>query len=234
VTSPVARVAFDISHTGWSIDSYYGQFREFYIELTNNDISVTEIRNSSQTTLSFLQEFDSIVILDPCVYNVNESNPLNPEPFTLPFSAQETQAYEDYFDSGGGIFVSTLSESATNLSEVNDFLSWTGFSIMDFEIPSSGVDPILVDDLDTHIITSGVSGFHYLGARISIPGDGNRLARYQMMPVMGYKEGGGGGRLVVTGTNYLIDNYAFLGEYGEADNALMSLRIVLWTAGLLV
>jgi hypothetical protein len=234
VTSPAARVAFDISHTGWSIDSYYGQFREFYKELTNNDISVTEIRNSSETTLSFLQQFDSVVILDPCVYNVNETNPLNPEAFTLPFSAQEIEAYEDYFDSGGGIFVSTLSESATNLSEVNDFLSWTGFSIMDTEIPSSGDDPVFVDNLDTHIITSGVTGFHYLGARIFIPVDGDRLARYQMMPVMGYKEGAGGGKLVVTGSNYLIDNYAFLGEYGDGDDALMALRIVLWTAGLLV
>jgi len=233
VTNPVARVAFDISHTGWSIDSYYGQFRELYKELTANDISVTEIRNSTETTLSFLQQFDSVVILDPCVLNVNETNPLNPEAFTLPFSTQEIQAYEDYFDSGGGIFVSTLSESTTNITEVNDFLSWTGFSIMNTEIPSSGDDPVLVDDLDTHIITSGVTGFHYLGARVFIPVDGDRLARYEMMPVLGCKEGAGGGKLVVTGTNYFIDNYAFNGEYGTADDALLALRIVLWTAGLL-
>jgi hypothetical protein len=234
VTDPIARVAFDISHTGWSIDSYYGQFREFYKELTANDVSVTEIRNSSEATLSFLQEFESVVILDPCVYNVNETNPLNPVAFTLPFSTAEKQAYEDYFDSGGGIFVSTLSASTTNITQINDFLDWTGFNVTTFELPSSGSDPILVDNLDPHIITSGVGGFHYLGATITIPADGDHLAQYGGMPVMGYKEGAGGGKLVITGTNYLLDNYAFLGEYGEADDALIALRIVLWTAGLLI
>lgn len=235
VTSPVARVAFDISHTGWSIDSYYGQFREFYKELIDNDISVTEIRNSSETTLSFLQEFDSVVILDPCVYNVNETNPLNPEAFTLPFSSSEKAAYEDYFNSGGGIFVSSLSSGATNLTQLNNFLDWSGFEIIDSEIPSSSeTDPIIIDNIDTHIITQGVSGFHYLGAPISIPSGGNRLARYGAMPVMGYLEGGGGGRLVVTGSNYMIDNYAFLGEYGPGDDALIALRVVLWTSGLIV
>ncbi|MHA2077689.1 MAG: S8 family peptidase [Candidatus Thorarchaeota archaeon] len=233
VTNPLARIAFDISHTGWSIDSYYGQFREFYKELTANDISVTEIRNSSKTTLSLLQEFDSVVILDPCVYNVNETNPLNPTPFTLPFSTVEKQAYEDYYNSGGGIFVATLSSDFTNTTQVNDFLSWTGFNITTLSLPA-GTDPAFVDNLAPHIITSGAGGFHYIGATIDIPADGHSLATYGGMSVMGYKEGAGGGKLVVTGTNYLLDNYAFLGEYGPGDDALIALRIVLWTAGLLI
>jgi subtilisin family serine protease len=44
------RVAFDISHTTWSIDTIYGQFRELYKKLTSNSISVTELRNTSQIT----------------------------------------------------------------------------------------------------------------------------------------------------------------------------------------
>ncbi len=233
VTDPAARVAFDISHSGWSIDSYYGQFREFYKELTSNDISVTEIRNSSATTLSVLQNFDSVVIIDPCVLSLNETIPTAPTTYSLPFSETEKQAYEDYFDSGGGIFVVTLGSSTTNITQVNDFLSWSGFSLMLNEV-SSGDDPILIDDLDPHIITSGVSGFHYLGATINIPPDGSRLARYYGgLPVMGYKEDVSGGKMVITGSNYLIDNYAFLGEYGSADDALIALKIVLWTSGLL-
>ncbi|MFW9982264.1 MAG: S8 family serine peptidase, partial [Candidatus Thorarchaeota archaeon] len=144
VTEPIARVAFDISHSTWSIDSYYGQFREFYKELTANDISVTEIRNSSETTLSYLQEFDSVVILDPCVYDLNETNPFDPTPYTLPFSNEEKQAYEDYFDSGGGIFFVGLSSESTNITQVNDFLSWSGFSFTSLEVPS-GSDPEFID-----------------------------------------------------------------------------------------
>ncbi len=234
VSDPKARIAFDISHTDWSIDSYFGQFREFYKELTANDISVTEIRNSSATTLSLLQEFDSVVILDPCVYDVNETIPTAPAPYSLPFSTVEKQAYEDYYNLGGGVFVVSLSSSSTNITQVNDFLNWTGFSLMDTEV-SSGSDPLFIDsdNLDAHIITSGVSGFHYLGATIQIPIDGHRLAQFGSMPIMAYKEGVGGGKIVITGSNYLLDNYAFLGEYGPGDDALIALRIVFWTAGLL-
>jgi hypothetical protein len=235
VSDPIARIAFDISHTDWSIDSYFGQFREFYKELTANDISVTELRNSSATTLSLLQEFDSVVILDPCVYDVNETIPTAPFPYSLPFSTVEKQAYEDYYNLGGGVFVVTLSSSSTNITQVNEFLNWTGFSLTDTEV-SSGSDPLFIgiDNLDAHIITSGVNGFHYLGATIQIPVDGDRLAHFAGMPIMAYKEGGGGGRIVVTGSNYLLDNFAFLGEYGPGDDALIALRIVLWTAGLLI
>jgi hypothetical protein len=230
----ITRVAFDISHTTWSIDSYYGQFREFYRELSANDISVTEIRNSSATTLGVLLQFDSVVILDPCVYDFNETIPSDVTVYTLPFSGAEKQAYEDYYDAGGGIFLATLGETFTNLTQVNDFLSFSGFALTATEVPSL-TGTAFIDDLDTHIITSGVSGFHYSGATVNIPIDGTRLAKYHpSAPVLGCKEGVGGGRIVVTGTNFFIDNYALLGEYGEGDNALIALRIVLWTAGLLV
>lgn len=234
LSTAIARVAFDISHSSWSIDSYYGQFREFYKELTANDISVTEIRNSTATTLSVLQQFDSVVILDPCVYDYNETIPTAATAYSLPFSESEKTAYEDYYDSGGGIFLAALGESFTNITQVNDFLSFSGFELTAMEIPS-GMGTAFIDDLDTHIITSGVSGFHYSGATVNIPIDGTRLARYPpSAPVLGCKEGVGGGRIVVTGTNFFIDNYALLGEYGVGDNALIALRIVLWTAGLLV
>jgi hypothetical protein len=68
VGTPVARIAFDISHSTWDIDTTYGQFREYYKYLEDHDISVSEIRNSTATTNSSLHEFDAVVILDPCVY----------------------------------------------------------------------------------------------------------------------------------------------------------------------
>ncbi|MBY8998397.1 MAG: S8 family serine peptidase [Candidatus Thorarchaeota archaeon] len=232
LSSAIARVAFDISHSSWSIDTSYGQFREFYKELTANDISVTEIRNSTATTLAVLQQFDSVVILDPCVYDYNETIPTVATPYSLPFSGAEKTAYAAYYDAGGGIFLATLGSSFTNITQVNDFLSFTGFELTAVEVPS-GTDPALIVDLENHIITSGLSGFHYLGATLNIP-LANRLASFHpAATVMGYKESVGGGKIVVTGTNFFIDNYALLGEYGVGDNALIAYRIVLWTAGLL-
>jgi len=234
VGTAIARVAFDISHTPWDIDSIYGQFREFYKILVDNDISVTEIRNSSATTNISLHEFDAVVILDPCAYSANETNPAHTTAYYLPYSENEIQAYEDYYNSGGGIFVASLSNSSINVTALNEFLSWTGFAFTGYEVPN-GAYPTLIDSIESHIITSGINGFHYLGATISIPGDGEELALYGTAPVMGCKEGAAGGKIVVTGSNFMLDNYGLLGLYdGPDNNGLLALRIVLWCAGMLV
>ncbi|MCJ7817740.1 MAG: S8 family serine peptidase, partial [Candidatus Thorarchaeota archaeon] len=128
VGTAIARIAFDISHTPWDIDTIYGQFREFYKVLVENDVSVTEIRNSTTTTNSSLHEFDAVVILDPCAYSVNETSPANVTSYFLPFSDNETNAYEDYYNSGGGIFIAGLSNSSINVTSLNTFLNWTGFT----------------------------------------------------------------------------------------------------------
>lgn len=233
VGTAIARIAFDISHTPWDIDTIYGQFREFYKVLVDNDVSVTEIRNSSATTNSSLHEFDAVVILDPCAYGANETDPTDVTSYFLPFSENEKQAYEDYYNSGGGIFVAGLADTSLNVTSLNEFLSWTGFALTSNQVPS-GDDPVLIDRIDSHIITSGINGFHYHGATISIPIDGERLARYGAMPIMGYKEGVNGGKLVITGSNFFLDNYGLLGLYsGADDNADLALRIVLWCAGML-
>jgi len=174
------------------------------------------------------------VILDPCSYSANETNPLDVTSYYLPFSEAETQAYEDYYNSGGGIFIAALSEDTLNVTSLNEFLGWTGFSLNPSQVPS-GDTPTVIDMIEPHIITSGISGFHYLGATLDIPGDGHELARYNGMPVLGYKEGTQGGKLVITGSNFMLDNYGLLGLYdGPADNALLALRVVLWCAGVLI
>jgi len=235
VGTAVARIAFDISHTPWDIDTIFGQFREFYKVLVDNDVSVTEIRDSSTTTNSSLHEFDAVVILDPCAYAANETIPTDVTSYFLPFSENETKAYEDYYNSGGGIFVAALADTSINVTSLNEFLDWTGFSLTSLQVPS-GNDPVLIDRIDSHIITSGINGFHYHGATITIPTlDGKRLARYGGLPVMGSKEGANGGKLVITGSNFMLDNYGLLGLYsGADDNAQLALRIVLWCAGMLI
>jgi hypothetical protein len=233
VGTPVARVAFDISHSPWDIDTIYGQFREFYKEMVYNNISVTEIRNSTATTLAVLQQFDAVVLLDPFAYGTNETDPEQVDQFSIPFSTSERQAYEDYFNGGGGLFVVGLSDTSINRTDFNDFLNWTGFSMTQLEVPP-GNTPVIISDISPHTITLGINGFHYLGATLVVPTttNGTILARYEGMPVMGCDEGTGGGRIVVTGSNFMIDNWGLLGQYGTPnDNAYLAYRIVLWCAG---
>lgn len=226
VHTPIAKVAFDISHSTWDIDSHYGQFREFYKELVNNDISVTEIRGS--VTLGVLEQFDSVIILDPGVFDANETIPTDVTAYSIAFSADEKIAYEDYYNGGGGIFLATLGDSYANITDVNDFLNFSGFGLNPVELPS-GSDPALVTEINSHIITSSVTGFHYSGATVHVPGDGTWLGRFNPAAnALGCKEGPGGGRIVVTGTNFFIDNYGLTGQYGAGDDALLALRIVLW------
>ena len=127
-----------------------------------------------------------------------------------------------------------LSNSSINATALNEFLDWTGFAFTASRVPNGDI-PTLIDMIDPHIITSGINGFHYLGATISIPIDGFTLAYFNSSAVMGCKEGTEGGKLVVTGSNFMLDNYGILGLYdGANNNALLGLRIVLWCAGLLV
>ena len=88
----VARVAFDISHSTWAIDTTYGQFRQLYTVLTGSGISVSEIRRGTNITAEYLSQYDAVLILDPCVYNSNESDPYNEEEVFYSFTENETNA----------------------------------------------------------------------------------------------------------------------------------------------
>ncbi|MHA1480673.1 MAG: S8 family peptidase [Candidatus Thorarchaeota archaeon] len=227
----IARIAFDTSHTTWPIDTSYGQFKELYIKLVSNDISVTEIQDSSLISSSYLDQFDAVFLLDPCAWDINETDPTNLHLISFPYSEQETLAYEEYFLNGGGIFVTALSNDSLDISSLNEFLDWTGFSLGYQSVPSSG-SPVLIDDLYAHAITAGVQDFDFVGASVRHNASGFTLARYGITSVLACMEGSGGGRIVVTGTNFFIDNWGILGEYSSSDNDILSLKIALWLSQL--
>jgi hypothetical protein len=227
---PVARVAFDISYTTWSIDTIYGQFRELYTLLTDNEISVTEIRDSSEITLSYLQEFDGVLILDPFAWDVDESTPLSPDLFSLDFTISEKQAYEDYFDAGGGIFIAALSNATLDISKLNSFIDWSGISLDFDQIPLIG-NTLEVVNLYTHPITSGISSFDYNGAGLNVPGYADVLARGAGHELLAALETTG--RLVVTGSNFMVDNWALLDEYHSMENDDLALQIIQWICELI-
>ena len=232
VSEPVARVAFDISHTPWSIDTIYGQFRNFYVELTSNDISVTEIRDGAQTTLATLQEFDAVVILDPCAWELNDTTPSSVTVFSIPFTENEKAAYEAYYESGGGIFVAALSNDSLDIASVNDFLSWSGFAIGYTRVPSQG-DPIEITQIESHIITAGVESFDFYGGIVTMHENATALAYRSASIVLASMQDDSGGRIVVTGTNFFIDNWGMLGMYAADDDALLALRIMSWVSQLI-
>ncbi len=232
LAEPRAKIAFDISHTLWAIDSIYGQFREFYLLLTHNNISVTEIRYRTNITLDLLQQFDAVVVLDPCVWDVNETDPLNPVLFSLTYNDSEIQAYHEYYDAGGGIFVVGLSNDTLDVNSLNEFLAWSNFSL-DYSRIDMNDNPVGIEDIAAHSITDGVTSFDYLGAPIVVPSEGIVVASYMGLPVLGILEGANNGRIVVTGTNYFIDNWGLNGRYISIEDDILAYQIVQWIAGML-
>jgi hypothetical protein len=226
------KIAFDISHTTWTIDSVYGQFRELYKLLTKNDISVTEIRSGQDVTSDYLSNFDAVFILDPCAYDINETDVVNPSIISIPFSTEEIQAYEQYFNNGGGIFVAALDNSTLNVAALNDFLSWTGMTLTFTGFPSNA-NTVAVTNIAVHPITVGVGSFDFNGAPLNVNSSVSVLGRYAGYPVLGCLQGAGGGRIVVTGTNFFIDNWGITGTspYLSHDNDILALRIALWLVG---
>jgi hypothetical protein len=232
VSTAAARVAFDISFTTWWMDTTYGQFRDFYKLLTQNNISVTEIRDESVTTLSYLQLFDAVVLLDPFVWDDNETDPLIYETFSMPFAPETKQAYQDYYDSGGGFFVTGLSNTSLDVAKLNDFIDWSGYSLS-FSLVADGTSPVEVTQVTAHTITMGVGSFDYLGAAVNEPAGATTLGRYGGNDLLSAMEGAGGGRLIVTGTNYFIDNWGINGDYASTSNDRLSLRVIQWLVGII-
>jgi hypothetical protein len=222
-----ARVAFDISHTTWSIDTIYGQFREFYKKLTANSISVTELRNSTEITYSLLSTFDAILLLDPCVWDINESDAFNPSVFSVPFSDSEITAYHQYYNSGGGVLVVALSNDSLDVDSLNYFLSWTNFSLTNDRV-GIGDSPVLVTEITAHPTTVGVFDFDYLGAPINVPAGATTLGKDGFDPVLACLQGAGGGRIVVSGSNFEFDNYGMTRQYLSSYDPVLALNIVLW------
>ncbi|MEM2143109.1 MAG: S8 family serine peptidase, partial [Candidatus Thorarchaeota archaeon] len=228
VVDPIARVAFDLAHTSWDIDSTYGQFKELYIELVTMGISVTELTDMSVITLPVLSEFDAVIILDPCVWNLNDTDPFNPYEVSIRFSESERDAYRDYFLNGGGIFVAALSNRSLDVDSLNEFLQWSGFSLNYDTIATAQDDPVLVTTLMPHPVTVGVSSFDYLGASINVPVGGTVLATHNTKSVLGCLENAGGGRIVVSGTNFFIDNWGMRGQYSSLYDRTLAMNIVRW------
>ncbi|TXT56023.1 MAG: hypothetical protein BAJATHORv1_30407 [Candidatus Thorarchaeota archaeon] len=232
LTDPVARVAFDNTHTTWDIDTKYGQFREFYKKLVGNSISVEHITDRADITLSNFNRYDGIIMLDPCAWDVDDSDATSRFLFSIPFTPDEIQVYQDYYENGGGLFISALSNESLDISSLNDFLDWAGLELASDKLP--GADAVAeVSNLANHDITDGVDSFDFVGAPFSASGTATVLATLQSRAVLVSNTHSSGGRMVVTGTNFFIDNWGMLGEYNSNDNDILALQVIQWITGLI-
>lgn len=246
----IAKIAFDVSHTPWSIDSVYGQFREFYEIATDVGIAVEEIVWPSNITLPLLLEYDAVVILDPCAYDAHYLNDTLVRDFRR-YTSTEIIAYREYWESGRGLFIVGMANDSIHLSAANALLSQFGMVFNYDRLPQirmaiSNVESTLsIDKFMEHPVTQGIDSIDYSGCSINVIGDAFPLAwttvrvengplgQHENRTVIAGLSGEDGARLICSGSNYFVDNWALLGRYSSDKNSKFVRQILFWLIGLI-
>jgi hypothetical protein len=240
-------VAFDISHTAWAIDSIYGQFRQLYRILTKIGIAVDEIRTPSDLTLDTLSRYDAVFVLDPCAW-AYEVNGFAYETIGLySYTQQHLDAYSDYFDSGGNLFLVGMSNSSLDHSAANELFAQFNLTLNQDDIPSitiivNGVSSTeLITEMIEHPITDRVDKFDFNGCSLNYSGSGYEIAwkdvvwqdhngtyHSEKRAVLVGLENANGGRLIASGSNFFLDNWALNNLYRSDQDLRFVLQSAYW------
>jgi hypothetical protein len=251
VGRPLARIAFDISHTPWMMDSIYGQFREMYSLLTSAGIAIEEIRFESEITVGTLQRYDAIIILDPCAWSYSYESGSVQMMSAPTYSQSEKDAYLEYWESGGSILVVGMGNRSLDLNSANELLGLFGLSLNYDRIPGititvNGVSStLLITDLMEHVTTESVGAFDFVGCSVNYTGNAYSLAQVEVSyldnhsvvqtqnhTVMAALEGPSRARMIVSGTNFMFDNWGVKGLYQSDKNDRFILQMVYWLIGI--
>jgi hypothetical protein len=247
--APHKTVAFDISHTPWPIDSSFGQFRELYHTLTKVGIAVDELRYPENITQDVFSKYDAIFLLDPCAWGyLVDSNGIDFLKTSIyDYDAEEIAAYENYYDQGGSLFFTALSNNSIDHHAVNDLFSAFNLTLNNDTLPVISIvingmqNTELVTDMIDHVVTRLIDSFDYNGCSLNYTGDAFEMAWVEVMDqhdngtiypvnktVLVGSENSRGGRLIATGTNFFIDNWALRNLYRSDHNFKIVLQSVYW------
>ncbi|MHA2425369.1 MAG: S8 family peptidase [Candidatus Thorarchaeota archaeon] len=241
------KIGFDFTHTPWWMDSIYGQFREFYSSITSNGIAIEEIRDRSALSFEKLREFDAVVVLDPCAWEFGEIGESSEPIQSIRYTQTELDAYQTYWEKGGSLMITGGTNGSIDLEGANELLDLFNMSFNFDAVPLTtfvvnGVaNAIGVVNILNHPVTDRISSFDYNGASLQVDGNQTILAREvfswiddegiihtALKPVLVVDEGRLSSRLIVTGSNFFIDNWGLSGAYGSEDNSGMMRQCIYW------
>ncbi len=237
-----ANVAFDISHTFWQMDSIYGQFRMYYINLIYSGINVEMITNSSEINLTNLMRYDAIIIPDPSSWSIKFDENYRTSLTWANWTDAEVQCYYNYVAAGGSLFIAGLDNESINIKEANRLIAPFGVQFSYEKLPAftlvinGKVGTYLVDNITSHPITDGVLSFDYYGACLNITGNATAVAFGKInstisgihYPPVLVALNISTGRVVITGTNFFIDNYGMSGNYASRYDEKLAMNIINW------
>ena len=240
-------VAFDISHTSWSIDSSYGQFRKLYRILTTVGIAVDELRYPENISLEVLSLYDAVFVLDPCAWEYSVNGLSYDKIQLFSYTPQELASYRNYYENGGNLLLVGLTNSSINQNQANELFSLFNITLNNDSIPVitivvNGVSSTeLITDMIQHPITDNIDSFDYNGCSLNYSGNSYEIAwknvtfqdengtlySERRTLVVGL-ENINGGRLIATGSNYFLDNWALSHLYRSEHDLIFVLQSVYW------
>ncbi|MHA2232320.1 MAG: S8 family serine peptidase [Candidatus Hodarchaeales archaeon] len=203
-------------------NNIYGAFRDWTVLMESRQIAVTPFVGSELNS-SILENYDLFVMLNPFSYNYDVLTDwiASENRSYVPFTASEIEALRKWVDNQGSLLMITRGNSTVYVPALNDFLSPYGIVVnfddigpfWDYEIREpisvTGVysGPTLRSDPQNYILADSAPGYLVVGHQRD-----------------------SGSRVLVIGTDYCFDNYAFHGEYGLSgdQNRQFSLDVMSW------
>lgn len=240
-------IAMDTSHSSWVIDSVYGQFRELTQRINKLGSSVDEFGPGSEITLDLLNQYDAVFVMDPCTWSyvfVNDSVTKNS---MFPYSQAEINAYVEYWKQGGGLFLVGLTNDSLDLSSANALFSAFNMTLNYDAVPPISIlvngmaSTVLITKMHDHPVTGLLDAFDYNGCSMNYSGDAFELAWAEIfnqdengtihqnnVTVVAGLQSPYGGRLLATGSNFFLDNWALKGRYQSLQNWRLVLQALYW------
>ncbi|MGY5860121.1 MAG: S8 family serine peptidase [Candidatus Thorarchaeota archaeon] len=252
VSVPYKEIAIDTSHTPWAIDSVYGQFRYLSSKINELGSSVDELGPSTTITYELLSRYDAVFVMDPCAWAYIMVNNTFIESEMYSYSQAEINAYVEYWENGGGLFLVGLSNESLDLSSANALFSAFNITLNYDLVPpitiifNGVVSTTEITKMHDHRVTAFLESFDYHGCSLNYSDnafeiawseifwtDANDTIHKENRTVLVGLENQNGGRLLATGSNFFLDNWALNNLYHSKENWKFTLQALYWLVHIL-
>ena len=247
VALPFKEIAFDFSTTPWTMDSIYGQFRVLATKFATLGFAVDEIRTQDEINVASLSKYDAVFVFDPCAWDYVQENGSVVQIPGPSYTPTKINSYVQYWEQGGSLFLVGLSNLSLDINNANNLFSNFNITLNYDRIPAititvNGMSSTteIVNMID-HPITDFLSSFDYNGCSLNITGDvfeiawaevswlnASQMVQTENRTVLAGLEGTNGGRVVATGSNFFLDNWALNNLYLSTDDSRLAIQALFW------
>ncbi len=234
-----AKILYGKLFTDWPQDSLFGQYVYVTDYLLENGIALNEYAKlnitgeENEITEELLNGYDAIWLPDP--FGLDFKEDLSGYESYKEITNSEITAIQNFVAGGGGLMVDFngmspnegFPDSGNNMTRLDDLLSIYGvettWAARDYD------NTVKISVSAFHAVTDGVSFIDQTGTTLTVSGDALALAKHDNKPTQAIWENSAGGRVWVSGTNFILDSRGFPDLYNPGtQNNLFCKNIINW------